>query len=193
MAEPRNLEQILAQAAAQPALRELLLGDREAAARDLELSDSERQVLMAVPDAQLAAVLDFLAARGDEEVPTEPQAAATGARPDLPLQVLGVRPDVQTRGIRPDFPSQGIRPDSPVKEIRPGRVLLTAAAAATVVTAGAATVCVTAGVRPDVPPPPLTDTVQSEDHVRQDAGKPPDAGLPSPHHEEAPREEEPEE
>jgi hypothetical protein len=176
---PRNLEQILAEAAAQPALRELLLVDREAAARDLGLSQTDRQVLMAVPDAQLAAVLDVLAVQESEGGPSAPSAVATGVRPDRPPPVQGIRPEVSSHGIRP-MPG-------PVKGIRPGRVLLTAAAAATVVTAGAATVCVTAGVRPDVPPPPVTETVRPADNSGRDAGRPPDAGLLSDPRDEAPK------
>lgn len=175
---PRNLEQILAEAAADPALRELLLGDREAAARDLGLSESQRRLLMAVPDVQLVAVLDFLAVQGGADGPAQPPTTATGARPDSHPPVQGIRPDSPTRGIRPDFVSHGVRPSpGPVKGIRPGRVLLTAAAAATLVTAGATMVCVTAGVRPDVPPPPVTEAARPDDKSGRDAGRPPDAGL----------------
>jgi hypothetical protein len=176
----RNLEQILAQAAAQPELRELLLGDREAAARDLGLSGSERQVLLAVPETQLTAVLDFLAVQGGE-APSAPPTAATGARPDVPPPVQGIRPDSHTLGIRPDVVSHGVRPvPGPVKGIRPGRVLLTAAAAATV-GAGVAAFSISAGVRPDVSPPPVIEAAE------RDAGRWPDAGPPQEPREETPK------
>ena len=165
--QPRNLEQILAAAAADPSLKEALLADRLAAVEALGqgLSPSEQKILLAVPDEQLRAMVDRLAGAAPP-VLAPPTFAPQGIRPEAPA------------GVRPHSPTRGIRPDSPVKGIRPGRLLLTAAAA-TVVTAGAASLCVTAGVRPEAPPP-VTEAAQPRDAAdRADARPPADAGAPA--------------
>ncbi len=184
---PRSLERLLAEAAEDPSLKEALLADRLAAARARghQLSASEEKVLLAVPDEQLAAMVDRLAGARPEVDP--PVFTSQGIRPAAPT---GIRPD-QTLGIRPDLPKdhdwENMDMGSPVRGTRPGgRRLLLTAAAATVVTAGAAGAwLLTAGVRPDAVPPPITEPVRSEED-RADAGPPVDAGPPA-----APRAEEP--
>lgn len=185
----RALEQILAEAAADPKFKEALLADRLAAAeaRGHQLSPSEQQILLAVPDDQLAVMVDRLG----RSVEVGPKVrtitfAPQGIRPEAPA---GVRPATDTLGIRPAPPTRGIRPEVPPdhrpnvsKGIRPGRVLLTAAAA-TAVTAGVASLYVTTGVRPDIPPPAVTYSVKPADSAQQrpaDAGPPGDAARREP-------------
>jgi hypothetical protein len=125
-----TLERLLAEAAADEALREELLADRLGAAqrRGYTLGPDEQAALEAVPAAQLRTLIDGLSRQ------VGPASA----------EVDGGMASMPVTGIRPDGPS-------PVKGIRPGRVVLAAAAVTTVGAAIGGAVCVSAGVRPDVP------------------------------------------
>lgn len=150
---PRALERLLAEAAADEALREELLADRLGAAerRGHALSPAERAALEAVPDAQLRTLIEGLARQV-----VAPPATPPGLDAELMnMPITGIRPDgpvFAPQGIRPERPEpvRGIQP-SPVKGIRPGRVVLAAAAVTTVGAAVGGVVCLSAGVRPDVP------------------------------------------
>jgi hypothetical protein len=139
---PRSIERILADAANDDEFREHLLRDRLEATRSrgYELTETEKAILLSVPEAQLLIVLSSM---------------PEGVRPPDPGQAVQV----------PMAEPAGIRPNPPVKGIRPGRVVLAAAATAAVA-GGAVTLC-SMGVRPDRPdatqPASLPDSGPSED------------------------------
>jgi hypothetical protein len=59
MSEPdRNIQRILERATQDEAFRQALMSDREAALVDADLSDSERRMLMAASEQQLALMID---------------------------------------------------------------------------------------------------------------------------------------
>lgn len=133
---PVGVERVLFDAAGDSAFRAALLEDRKRAIaqRGLELIDSERAMLMAIPAAQLQATINSLdvsptnierrsflgavalstmgvavgvAGCGDDD--------SAGIRPDdVGLEDQGI--DAADRGIRPDMDA-GVRDSGPAKEV----------------------------------------------------------------------------
>jgi hypothetical protein len=140
---PRGIEILLKKASIDPAFRELLLGDRAAAAQSIGLTLDPAEVLMltATPAEQLQAIIAqtvvphehrraflgqaaaaMLAALGAVTSGCEGQAPTKGIRPDGPPSPDGVRPDriPVTKGIQPDRPeSFGGEDPGPTRGIRP--------------------------------------------------------------------------
>lgn len=118
---PRGIEVLVKKASVDPQFRAVLL-ERRAAAADqigLKLSEAERGMLGAIPEAQLAAVI------GRTKVRAEKRRAFLGKAAAAMLAALGAigggcdcaRGREEPRGIRPERPShpgtKGIRPDRP--------------------------------------------------------------------------------
>lgn len=114
---PGGIEQLVGLAAHDPKFRERLFSDRLKAARKarVALTDSERMLLAAIPDEQLAITIDNAtpvkpARRGFLRVALGFVAAlfggtALGTLSGCPGPVGGARPDEPaTEGMRPDVP-----------------------------------------------------------------------------------------
>lgn len=168
---PEGLQQLLARAAVDRALRDALLSRRAeaAAAAGIALSPSEQAILASVPEAQLAQMIDELA----RVAPREPPAAyvvddaTRGIRPDLPV--------APPAGIRPDMPPPaGNRPDTPIPRGHSAKLPLVLGGA--VLVGGAVAVAtLTAGIKPDLPPPRAPSAAPSA----PDAGREPPASQPA--------------
>lgn len=168
---PRTLEQILAAAATNSILKAALLADRLSTvdAMGFTLSAGERDILLAVSDEQLRAMLDRLASSaGPLDVSASPprtirEGTATGCLADFP--------ELADRSSTDSHPE-------PAMGKRPGKLLL-AAVAVTVVTAGAAGLYLILGGRPDAPVPVIEAAEPGQRAGdRADAGSARDTGPP---------------
>jgi len=137
---PRGVEVLVKKAAVDAVFRTRLLAARAAAAADigLQLSPSESALLAAVPQAQLAAMID------GTRVPERQRLAFLGSAAAVMLAAIGLTScDVTpTRGVQPDQPPPsdrpapaGIRPqEAPQPAPKPDPRI-------------------NEGIRPDLPPP----------------------------------------
>jgi len=140
---PRGIEVLIKKASVDPAFRELLLADREAAAREIELdlAPSERAILAAVPAQDLEAFIDRVRVPEEHRRVFLGRAAAAmlalvGGSAMLASCVKGTRPDAPVKGIRPDRPGQETKEKAPSPPPPPTY-----------------DPDVTRGIRPDAPPP----------------------------------------
>ena len=114
---PRGIETLIKRAALDPAFRQRLLDERGQAARalGLKLTMAEAMILISVPRAQLAGMIDRMQVSDAErrallEQASAPPGAPAADPPGPAPATLGIRPDLEdepppapaTRGIRPD-------------------------------------------------------------------------------------------
>ena len=115
-----GIERVIAKAAGDSRFRERLLSDRERATRHAKLTDSERTILLGIPDEQLVAIVT------NAPVRTAPRRGFLGQLAGWGAALFGGAATATTlsscvsMGIRPDPPVTGSRPDIPEEDGKDG-------------------------------------------------------------------------